>query len=68
MKEIKYPENKTWYICWDKERTKIILYNYIMPDQVLTTSHEVLDTYTEESKWLKVLSDNGIDTKNNVNG
>ena len=59
MKEIKFPLIKTWYICWTNDRQILTVYGYVMPDRVFTTYWDVLDTYTIEEDWKKVLLENG---------
>tara|TARA_R110000751_G_scaffold173198_1_gene279654 strand:+ start:161 stop:364 length:204 start_codon:yes stop_codon:yes gene_type:complete len=59
MKEIKFPLIKTWYICWTNDRQILTVYGYVMPDRVFTTYWDVLDTYTNEDDWKKVLLENG---------
>jgi len=60
MKEIKFPLVKTYYICWTNDRQILTVYGYVMPDKVFTTYWDVLDTFTSEDEWAKVLLDNGI--------
>tara|TARA_R110002167_G_scaffold313655_1_gene519320 strand:- start:16106 stop:16348 length:243 start_codon:yes stop_codon:yes gene_type:complete len=59
MGEIKKPEEKTWYICWNDDRTKIVLFNYLNSNQVVTSPYDNMDSYTDESEWRKILTDYG---------
>ena len=60
MKEIKFPEFKTWYICWNTNRANIMVHGFVKPNQTMSTYWDVLDTYTSEEEWLQVLANNGI--------
>ena len=55
-----YPEVKTWFICWNDERTEIKSYGSITPQQCLGTTWNEVDYYTNEAEWLEVLLQNGI--------
>jgi hypothetical protein len=66
MKEINKPNKKTWYICWNKDRKKRMVQNYIESNQVLKTPHEFLDTYTNRNKWRDVLIKDGM-TEDEIN-
>ena len=59
MGEIKKPEQKTWYICWNDDRTKIVLFNYLSTKQVVTSPYKNIDPYVDENEWKKVLTDYG---------
>jgi hypothetical protein len=59
MKEIKKPNKKTWYICWNDENTKIRVFNSMETNQVLSTPFENLVTYTDRLKWVEILKQNG---------
>jgi len=61
MTELKYPEVETWFICWDNERTEIIGYGSILPTQCMQTAWVEVDYYTDETVWLAILLENGID-------
>jgi hypothetical protein len=66
MKEIKYPEFKTWYICWNENREKRMVQGFVKPNQVMTTYWDILDTYTNESDWKEVLLADGM-TEDEIN-
>ena len=59
--EICYPEQETWFICWDDERNEIKAYGHISTDQCLDTYWDEVDLYLSEAEWLEVLIENGIE-------
>ena len=61
MTELCYPPVKTWFICWDENRTEIKAYDGIMTTQCMETPWDEVDYYTDESVWLAILLENGID-------
>ncbi|MFT7443016.1 MAG: hypothetical protein ACI9Q3_001394 [Maribacter sp.] len=60
MKHIKHPENKTFYLIWNSEKNKIILFGFIRPEQVISTPYENLISYESLSEWTNILINNGI--------
>lgn len=59
MNEIRYPEETTYYICFDNERTEVKSYGLVQPDQVLTTIW-IFDKYLDKVVWLAELGNWGI--------
>lgn len=59
MNEIRYPEETTYYICFDNERTEVKSYGLVQPDQVLTTIW-IFDKYLDKVVWLAELANWGI--------
>ena len=60
-KKLEYPEQITYYICWDGSRSEIKAYAAINPNQVFETYWDVVDYYTNESQWKTILINNGKD-------
>ena len=61
MTELCYPPVETWFICWDENRVYIKAYGGILTTQCMETPWNEVDYYTDESIWLEVLLENGID-------
>lgn len=59
MNEIRYPEEATYYICFDDLRTEVKSYGLVQPDQVLTTIW-IFDKYLDKVLWLAELANWGI--------
>ena len=60
-KRLEYPEQLTYFICWDDSRSEIKSYSSINTDQCFETYWNVVDYYTDESQWEVVLINNGKD-------
>lgn len=58
-----YPEQETWFICWNNERENIIAYDSVTPAQCLGTKWGEIDYYIVKDLWLEVLNNNDIDTE-----
>ena len=61
--KISHPNNETFFIIWNNERTKINGYGSVLPGQEMETKHTEVDTYLVESEWIQLLLDNGIDDR-----
>ena len=59
MNEIKYPPVRTYYICFDNERTEVKSYGWVEPNQVFTTIW-IFDEFTDEAEWIEELAEWGI--------
>ena len=59
MNEIRYPEETTYYICFDDLRTEVKSYGIVETNQVLTTIW-IFDKYTDKAVWLAELANWGI--------
>jgi len=59
MNEIKYPPVRTYYICFDNERTEVKAYGWVDPNQVFDTIW-IFDEFTDEAEWLEELAEYGI--------
>jgi hypothetical protein len=55
MNEIRYPDVRTYYICFDDERTAVKSYGYVEPNQVFETIW-IFDEFTDEQQWLDELA------------
>ena len=60
-KKLEYPEQLTYYICWDDSRSELKTYGTVNTNQVLTSPWNVVDFYTDMSSWRTILVNNGID-------
>jgi hypothetical protein len=47
MNEIRFPEVRTYYICFDNERTEVKSYGWVDPNQVFETIW-IFDEFTDE--------------------
>ena len=59
-KKLEYPEQLTYYICWDDSRSELKTYGSVNTNQVLTSPWNVVDFYTDKSSWRTILVNNGI--------
>jgi len=55
-----YPKLETWFICWSDKRDKIKAYGSINTYQCMETYWNEVDYYLNQSEWLEVLIENGI--------
>ena len=60
-KKLEYPEQLTYYICWDDSRSELKTYGSVNTNQVLTSPWNIVDFYTDKSQWRTILVNNGID-------
>jgi len=58
--KICYPENETWFICWDNTRENVMAYGSVLPTQCMETPWEQVDYYDNEAEWAAILLENGI--------
>ena len=54
MNEIKYPPVRTYYICFDDERTEVKSYGAVEPNQVFNTIW-IFDEFIDEAQWIAAL-------------
>jgi hypothetical protein len=59
MNGIQYPEVKTYYICFDNERTEVKSYGWVEPFQVFETIW-IFDSFIDEAEWIAELAEYGI--------
>jgi hypothetical protein len=59
MNEIKYPPVRTYYICFDNERTEVKSYGWVETNQVFETIW-IFDEFTDEAEWIAELAEYGI--------
>ena len=67
MNEILYPPVRTYYICFDNDRTEVKSYGYVNPNQVFQTIW-IFDEFTDEQQWLDELAIWGIIPEQNEQG
>ena len=60
INEIKYPTQTTYFICYNADRVDVMAYGSVEPDQWMETGQPILDTYLDESEWLAILLERGI--------
>ena len=54
MNEIRHPEVRTYYICFDDKRTEVKSYGWVEPIQVFETIW-IFDEFIDEVQWLAEL-------------
>ena len=54
MNEIRYPEVKTYYICFDNDRTEVKSHGWVESNQVFETIW-IFDEYIDEAEWIAAL-------------
>ena len=59
MNRIEYPEVKTYYICFDNDRTEVKSYGWVETNQVFETIW-IFDEFTDEAEWIAELAEYGI--------
>jgi hypothetical protein len=59
--KLSYPDVKTFYICFNNERSEIKSYGSISPQQCFATNWIEIDYYTNKTEWTKILLQNGIE-------
>jgi len=59
MNGIQYPEVKTYYICFDDERTEVKSYGWVETNQVFETIW-IFDSFIDEAEWIAELAEHGI--------
>ena len=55
-----YPTQTTYFICYNENRVDVMAYGSVEPTQQMETGQPILDTYLDESEWLAVLLERGI--------
>lgn len=60
-KKLNYPDVKTFYICFNNERSEMKSYGSISPQQCFATNWIEIDYFINEDEWLDVLLENGIE-------
>ena len=61
--DIYYPEQETYFICWDNERQNIKSYDSVAPQQCFSTNWQEIDYFTDKDLWIEVLVKNNLETK-----
>jgi len=59
--KLSYPSVKTFFICYNDERTEIKSYGSISPKQCLVCNWIEIDYFTEQKEWTKILLENEIE-------
>ena len=55
-----YPEQTTYFICYNIDRSEVTSYGSVEPTTQMGTGQPILDQYLDEDEWLAVLLENGI--------
>ena len=61
MTNLNYPEQQTWFICWNDERTEIKSYSSVLKTQCMKTGWLEVDYYVNEHEWKQILDENNIE-------
>ena len=61
---ISYPEQTTYFICYNVDRSEVTSYGSVEPSIQMETGRPILDQYLDETEWLAILLENGIDPNN----
>jgi hypothetical protein len=56
-----YPIQTTYFICYNADRVDVMAYGSVEPTQQMETGQPILDNYLDESEWLNILTEKGID-------
>ena len=56
-----YPNQTTYFICYNENRIDVMAYGSVEPTQQMETGQPILDTYLDEQQWALVLIERGID-------
>ena len=55
-----YPNQTTYFICYNENRVDVMAYGSVEPTQQMETGQPILDTYLDKSEWKNVLNQKGI--------
>ena len=58
--KISNPTNQKWFISWNNNRSEIIVYGSVLPNQYLETPYIEVDIFEIESDWNDILLENNI--------
>ena len=58
--EISNPTNQKWFISWNNNRSEIIVYGSVLPQQYMETPYVEVDIFEIESDWNDILLENNI--------
>jgi len=60
MKNIKNPEQTTYFICREDDTFTITAYGSVEPNQTMNTGQPIIDTYLDKAEWEAKLLEGGI--------
>ena len=66
MNEIIYPQQTTYFICYNENKVDIMAYGIVEPTQQMQTGQPILDTYLDKAEWENVLIEKGIDINTEI--
>ena len=58
--KISNPTNQKWFISWSNNRSEIIVYGSVLPNQYMETPYVEVDIFEIESDWNDILLENNI--------
>ena len=61
-----YPNQTTYFICYNENRVDVMAYGSVEPTQQMETGQPILDTYLDKSEWESVLNQKGINLNEKV--
>ena len=61
-----YPNQTTYFICYNENRVDVMAYGIVEPTQQMETGQPILDIYLDEVEWLEVLTERGIDINTQI--
>ena len=62
-----YPNQTTYFICYNENRVDVMAYGIVEPTQQMETGQPILDTYLDKSEWESVLNQKGINLNEATN-
>lgn len=65
--EITNPEQTTYFICYNADRSEIMAYGSVEPNQSMETGQPIMDEYLDEAEWLAILLEAGIEPNQEEN-
>ena len=60
MKNIKNPEQTTYFICREDDTFTITAYGSVEPNQTMNTGQPIMDEYLDKAEWEAKLVEGGI--------
>ena len=55
-----YPNQTTYFICYNENRVDVMAYGSVEPTQQMETGQPILDTYLDKYEWESILNQKGI--------
>jgi hypothetical protein len=64
--EIIYPEQTTYYICYNDNKEKVMAYGRVDPNLQMQTGQPIMESYTDYQEWVDAMLGNGINPLDEV--